>query len=94
MSNHIFETYNNSVIPHGCNSNKTEYGMVMANICAYPLSQHISPHWKCLFCSSENYPRIDILQYTMYVSTARGSSLGVNDRTMDVRVTSDRPSTP
>ena len=34
------------------------------------------------------------LQYTMYLSTARGSSLAVNDRTMDVRVTSDRPSTP
>ena len=34
------------------------------------------------------------LQYTMYLSTARGSSLAVNDRTVDVRVTSDRPSTP
>ena len=31
------------------------------------------------------------LQYTMYLSTARGSSLAVNDHTMDVRVTSDRP---
>ena len=36
----------------------------------------------------------DIVQYTMYPSTARGSSLAVNDCTMDVRVTSDRPSTP
>ena len=34
------------------------------------------------------------VQYTMYPSTARGSSLAVNDRTMDVRVTSDRSSTP
>ena len=33
------------------------------------------------------------MQYTMYPSTVRGSSLAVNDRTMDVRVTSDRPST-
>ena len=32
------------------------------------------------------------MQYTMYLSTAKGSSLAVNDRTMDVRVTSDRPS--
>ena len=34
------------------------------------------------------------LQYTRHPSTARGSSLVVNDRTLDVRVTSDRPSTP
>ena len=34
------------------------------------------------------------LQYTRYPSTARCSSLAVNDRTLDVRVTSDRPSTP
>ena len=35
----------------------------------------------------------DPLQYTMYLSTAKGSSLAVDDCTMDVRVTSDRPST-
>ena len=36
----------------------------------------------------------DAVQYTMYPSTDRGSSLAVNYRTMDVRVTLDRPSTP
>ena len=36
---------------------------------------------------------IGAMQYTRYPSTARGSSLAVNDRTLDVRVTSDRPST-
>ena len=36
----------------------------------------------------------DRLQYIMYLSTARGSSLAVNDRTMNVRVTSDIPITP
>ena len=34
------------------------------------------------------------VQYTRYPSTARGSSLAFNDRTLDVRVMSDRPSTP
>ena len=34
------------------------------------------------------------VQYTRYPSTARGSSLAVNDSTLDVRVTSDRPITP
>ena len=34
------------------------------------------------------------VQYTRYPSTARGSSLAVNDRTLDVQITSDRPSTP
>ena len=34
------------------------------------------------------------MQYTRYPSTASSSSLAVNDCTLDVRVTSDRPSTP
>ena len=34
------------------------------------------------------------LQYTRDPSIPRGSSLAVNDRTLDVRVTSDRPNTP
>ena len=34
------------------------------------------------------------LQYTRYPSTAIGSSLAVNDCTLDILVTSDRPSTP
>ena len=34
------------------------------------------------------------VQYTRYPSTAIGSSLAVNDRTLDVQVKSDRPSTP
>ena len=40
-----------------------------------------------------DYNQNDV-QYTMYHSTSRGSSLAVNDCTMDVRVMSDRPSTP
>ena len=35
-----------------------------------------------------------LMQYTRYPSTTRGSSLAVNYRTLDVRVMSDRPSTP
>ena len=47
----------------------------------------------------ENHKRgyegqIEELQYTRYPSTSRGSSLAVNYCTLDVRVTSDRPSTP
>ena len=34
------------------------------------------------------------LHYTRYPSTARGISLEVNDRNLDVRLTSDRPSPP
>ena len=33
------------------------------------------------------------VQYTRYPSTDRGSSLAVNNLTLDIRVTSDRPST-
>ena len=49
-------------------------------------SAHITPAGQSTILTS--------LQYTMYLSTARGSSLAINDRTMDVQVTSDRPSTP
>ena len=36
----------------------------------------------------------EAVQYTMNPSTARGSSLAVNDHTLGVQVTPDRPSTP
>ena len=48
---------------------------------------------KISYSSFEQSP-IFFLQYTRYPSTARGSSLAVNDSTLDVQVTSDRPSTP
>ena len=39
-------------------------------------------------------PFMTTLKYTRYPSIARGSSLAVNDRTLGVRVTPDRPRTP
>ena len=40
------------------------------------------------------YLKMIMMQYTRYPSTARGSSLAVNDCTLDIKVTSDIPSTP
>ena len=43
-ANCLFETYNNSVMPHGRHIYATSDDMDMATICAYPPSQHALPH--------------------------------------------------
>ena len=42
-SDHLFETYINSVIPHGRHIYVTEVDMAMATMCAYKPLQHALP---------------------------------------------------
>ena len=51
MDNWLFETYKNSVMPHGNHSYQTESDMAMETICEYPPYQHTLSHWKrrCIF---------------------------------------------
>ena len=58
--NHLFNTYKNYVMPHGNNMFQTEYGMVMATMCAYPSYNYALPYWKCVLCCCAQYPRIDL----------------------------------
>ena len=46
--NRMYETYKNTVIPHGIHIDAKEYDMANAKICAYPQSDHALPHWKCV----------------------------------------------
>ena len=46
-SNHIYETYKNTVIPHGLRIYTKVYDMERATMCAYSHSDHALPHWKC-----------------------------------------------
>ena len=58
MANHIFETYKNSLMPHGHHIYATASDMAMAKVCAYPLYQNTFPHWKCVFPCCANCPGI------------------------------------
>ena len=60
MNNRIFETYKNSVMPHGRYIYATESDMAMATMCTYPPSQHALPNCKCVLHFCYNCPYIDI----------------------------------
>ena len=42
----IYETYKNTVMPHGCQIYSKAYDMAKETICAYSQSDHALPHWK------------------------------------------------
>ena len=43
-SNHIYETYKNTVMPHGRHIYAKSYYISKATMCAYPQSDHALPH--------------------------------------------------
>ena len=45
-SHHIYETYKNTVVPHGRHIYATASDMEKATMCKYPQSDHALPHWK------------------------------------------------
>ena len=56
----IYETYKNTVMPHGRHVNAKAYDMAKATICAYPQSDHVLPHWKCFMRCCSKSPSINI----------------------------------
>ena len=44
----IYETYKNTVMPHGCHVFAKAYDMEKASMCAYSQSDHTLPYWKCV----------------------------------------------
>ena len=57
----IYETYKNTVIPHGRHIYSKASDMANATMCAYPQSDHELPHWECVLrccaeCSHINLP--------------------------------------
>ena len=60
-SNHIYETYKNTVMPHGNNIYAKAYDMVKATICTYTQSDYALPHCRCVMqrcakCTDINIP--------------------------------------
>ena len=60
MANRIFETYKNSAMTHGQHRYQTAYDMDMAEMCAYPPSQHELPQCSFVLRCCANFPRIHI----------------------------------
>ena len=45
---HIYETYKNTVMPHGRHIYAKVSNMANAKMCTNPQSDHALPHWKCV----------------------------------------------
>ena len=59
----IYETYKNTVMPHGRDIYAKAYDMEKATICKYPQSDHALPHWKyVLRCCA----KCNIINITVY----------------------------
>ena len=56
----IYETYKNTVMPHGRHIYAKAFDMAKATMCAYSQSYHALPHWKCLLQCCAKCPGIDI----------------------------------
>ena len=59
-ANNIYETYKNTVMPHGRHIYTKAYDMEKATMCAYPQSDHALPHWKCVLRCFANVTCINI----------------------------------
>ena len=60
-SHHIYETYKNTVMPHGRHIYAKAYDMEQVTMCTYSQSDHALPHWKrvlrcCSKCTRINIP--------------------------------------
>ena len=60
MTNQLFETCKNYVMPHGKNIFQTEYDTDIEKICAYPSSKYALLNWKCVFCCCAQCSCIDL----------------------------------
>ena len=53
-SYHIYETYKNTVMPHGSHIYDKASDIEKATMCTYAQYDHALPHWKCVLrCCSE-----------------------------------------
>ena len=56
----IYETYKNTVMPHGNHIYAKAYDMEKATMCVYPQSEHVLPQWKCVLRCCAKFPSINI----------------------------------
>ena len=59
-AHHIYGTYKNKVMSHGCHISVKSYDMVKATMYTYPKSDHAIPHWKFIFWCCDKCPCINL----------------------------------
>ena len=59
-SNRIYETYKNTVMPHGRHIYANAYNVSKAVMCAYLQSDHALPHWKCGMGCCAKFPSVNL----------------------------------
>ena len=59
-SNCIYETYKNTVMPHGRHIYVKASDMAKATMCAYPQPDHALPYWKCVMRCCARYPSVNL----------------------------------
>ena len=59
-AHHIYETYKNTVMPHGRHIYAKAYYMEKATMCTYPQSDCALPHWKWVLRCCDYCPCINI----------------------------------
>ena len=60
MANNLFETYKNSMMPHGSHLYSTSACMYMETMCECPPSQHSLKHRTCVLHCCPNCPQINL----------------------------------
>ena len=55
----IYETYKNTVMPHGRHIYAKSYAMAKETMCAYSQPDHELPHWKCVLRCCDKCPSIN-----------------------------------
>ena len=59
-SHHIYETYENTVMPHGRHIYANASDMAQATICTYTQSDNTLPHWKCILRCCAEFSHINL----------------------------------
>ena len=62
----IYETYKNTVMPHGRHIYAKAYDMVKSTMCAYSHSYYALPHWKYVLQCCAKCPSINITDQETY----------------------------
>ena len=60
MENCLFDTHRNYIMTHGDHMFQTASDMGMEKMCAYPLSNYVLPHCKCVLHCCVKFPWIDL----------------------------------
>ena len=58
--NHIYETYKNTVMPHGRHIYARASDIAKSKMCVYPQSYHSLPHWKYVIRGCAKYPSVNL----------------------------------